>query len=203
MKKLLWICFFLTLGFSQTWERILPCYVNNVYYAGAYSGGVNYSRPDWVDIDNDGDYDLMIGAEHGGMHFYRNIGTASSPSWLFVTEFYENIDIENRCSQAFVDIDNDNDYDILIGEQDGNINFYRNVGSPTNDTFVLVTENYNGINVGSFSAPVCCDIDADGDYDLFIGEHYGNLNYYRNDGTASTPAWTFVTETWFSIDVGT
>ncbi len=203
MKKLLWICFSLTLGFSQTWERIIPCYVNNVYYAGAYSGGVNYSRPDWVDIDNDGDYDLMIGAEHGGMHFYRNIGTASSPSWLFVTEFYENIDIENRCSQAFVDIDNDNDYDILIGEQDGNINFYRNVGSPTNDTFVLVTENYNGINVGSFSAPVCCDIDADGDYDLFIGEHYGNLNYYRNDGTASTPAWTFVTETWFSIDVGT
>ncbi len=45
--------------------------------------------------------------------------------------------------------------------------------------------------------------DGSGANDLFIGEHYGNLNYYRNDGTASTPAWTFVTETWFSIDVGT
>jgi len=203
MKKLVFLLFPLFLLNGQTWERMLECYVDNVMLAGAYSGGINYSRPDWCDIDGDGDYDLFIGGESGGMHFYRNIGTAASPSWRFVSELYRGIDIENRCSQAFVDIDNDNDYDLFIGEQDGNINFYRNVGSPTIDTFVLVTENYQGIDVGSYSAPVFCDIDDDNDYDFFIGEHNGNLNYYRNDGTASSPIWTLVTENWFTIDVGT
>ncbi|MEO0185820.1 MAG: VCBS repeat-containing protein, partial [candidate division WOR-3 bacterium] len=189
--------------YAETWQRVLPAYVDNIYLAGAYSGSVNYSRPAWVDIDGDNDYDFFIGGEHGGMHFYRNNGTPSSPSWTFVTEFYKNIDVGNRSSQTFVDIDADNDYDLFIGNQDGWIAFYRNVGSSTVDTFVLVSSNYLGIDVGSYSAPWFCDIDADGDKDMFIGCQTGTIYYYRNDGTPSTPNFVYVTNNWFSIDIGT
>jgi len=188
---------------GQTWQRVLEAWVDNVFLAGAYSGGVNYSRPFWVDIDADNDYDLFVGGEHGGMHYYRNDGTDVSPSWKFVDEFYSNIDVENRSSQAFVDIDNDSDYDLFIGEQEGNINFYRNVGTPSNDSFVLVTQSYEGIDVGMYSAPYFCDIDDDNDYDLFIGNQGGTIYYYRNDGSPNSPIWTFITNNWFGIDVTT
>jgi len=204
MKKLI-ILASLTLVcmYGQDWERIVEEYVDGVYLQGAYSGGVNYSRPYWVDIDNDSDYDLFIGGEHGGMHFYRNIGSPLSASWLFITEYFEDIDIGNRSSQAFADIDGDNDFDLFIGEQRGAIYYYRNDGTPSVDSFVFITDNYEGIDVGSYSAPFFCDIDDDGDVDMFIGEHTGNINYYRNDGTATSPSWTYVTDTWFGIDVGT
>ena len=116
---------------AETWERVLPAYVNNIFLAGAYSGSVNYSRPARVDIDGDNDYDFFVGGEHRGMHFYRNDGTPSSPSWIFVTEFYKNIDVENRSSQTFADIDADGDYDLFIGCQNGTIYFYRNDGTPS------------------------------------------------------------------------
>lgn len=204
MKKIIVLAFTaLVVLHGQTWERVTEEYVDNVFLQGAYSGGVNYSRPFWVDIDADNDYDLFVGGEHGGMHFYRNIGNASNPSWSFVEEFYADIDVDNRSSQAFVDIDGDSDYDLFIGEQRGAIFYYRNEGTPTSDSFVFITDAYEGIDVGSYSAPIFCDIDNDGDFDMFIGEHFGNLNYYRNDGTATSPSWTFVTDTWFGIDVGT
>lgn len=204
MKRILILAsLILTCVYGQTWERVIEEYVDNVYLQGAYSGGIMYSRPYWVDIDNDNDYDLFIGGEHGGLHFYRNIGNSSSASWMFIDEFYADIEVGNRSSQAFVDIDGDNDYDLFIGEQRGAIFYYRNEGTPAADSFVFITDAYEGIDVGSYSAPIFCDIDSDNDFDLFIGEHTGNINYYRNDGSATSPSWTFVTDTWFGIDVGT
>lgn len=188
---------------GQIWQRVLETSVDGDYLAGAYSGGVNYSKPYWIDIDADNDYDLFIGGEGGGLHFYKNDGTASSASWTFVAEQFENIDVGNRASQAFVDIDADGDYDLFIGEQDGVLYYYQNEGTPNVDSFVFVSSNYEGIDVGRYSAPFFCDIDNDNDFDLFIGEHSGNINYYRNDGSASSPSWTLVDESWFGIDVGT
>jgi hypothetical protein len=46
------------------------------------------------------------------------------------------------------------------------------------------------------------DIDGDGDLDLFVGESSGSLNYYRNDGTASEPAFVFVSDSYNGIDIG-
>ncbi|HEX7320747.1 MAG TPA: VCBS repeat-containing protein, partial [bacterium] len=202
MKKIciLLICSALMV-FGQSWNRVLEEYVGGILLAGAYSGSVNYSRPFWVDIDDDNDYDFFIGGEHGGLHYYRNDGTASAPDWTFMTEFYQSIDVENRSIEAFVDIDNDSDYDLFFGEQDGNINYYRNDGTAASAVFIFVTDNYAGISVGSFSAPYFCDIDGDNDFDLFIGRQDGTITYYRNDGTVTVPSWTFVSNTWFSIDV--
>ncbi|MBW4680304.1 MAG: tandem-95 repeat protein [Microcoleus vaginatus WJT46-NPBG5] len=41
---------------------------------------------------------------------------------------------------------------------------------------------FNGVDVGSGSRPTFADIDSDGDLDAFIGEWYGTIRYYRNDG---------------------
>jgi hypothetical protein len=46
------------------------------------------------------------------------------------------------------------------------------------------------------------DIDADADLDLFVGQTYGKIYFYRNDGTPQVFSWTLVSEDFESIDVG-
>jgi len=54
----------------------------------------------------------------------------------------------------------------------------------------------------SFAAPVLADIDADGDYDFFVGNGPGYILFYENTGTAEEAEWTFQTETFDSIWAG-
>ncbi len=185
-----------------TWQKENAAMVGGAYMSGAYAGGIRAATPVFIDIDHDGDYDMFTGNQDGTISFYRNDGTATSPSWTFVTGNYNSIDVGDRSAPVFVDIDNDGDYDMFIGNQDGKIAFYRNDGTATSPSWTFVTGNYNSIDVGDRSAPVFVDIDNDGDYDMFIGNQDGKIAFYRNDGTATSPSWTFVTANYNSIDVG-
>ncbi|MCK4667188.1 VCBS repeat-containing protein [Candidatus Dependentiae bacterium] len=157
------------------------------------------SHPGFVDIDNDNKQDIFIGLIDGTITYLSNEGSSETPAWTVVSENYESIDIGDHAKPVFIDIDNDNDYDMFIGEINGRITFYRNDGNAGAPIWVFVTATYNSIDIGSSSAPEFTDIDNDGDYDLFIGEATGNLNFYRNDGTPEVPSWTYVTATYNSF----
>ena len=63
----------------------------------------------------------------------------------------------------------------------------------------------DGVDVGSQAVLHLVDIDNDGDFDAFIGEFYGSVKYYRNDGSASSPAFVEQTGTdnpFDGVDVG-
>jgi hypothetical protein len=152
----------------------------------------NYS-PTFVDIDDDNDKDLFLGRWEGKLTFYLNEGSAGSPNFVRVDENYADIDIGLNSMPAFVDIDDDNDFDLFIGELSqnisfGRINFYRNIGSHENPSFDLVTTNYFDIDlgVGEFLYPSFTDIDNDQDWDLVIGTQTKGIVIYRNIGTAQS-----------------
>ncbi len=106
------------------------------------------------------------------------------------------VDVGARSDPFLVDIDDDGDWDLFVGENDGNINYYENTGTSTNPTFTERTGSnnpLNGVDVGSKSTPEFIDIDGDSDQDLFIGERDGTYNYYENTGTKSSPTFTLRT----------
>jgi len=164
--------------------------------------GINGTAPTFADIDNDGDLDLFVGRGDGNINFFRNTGTPTNPTFTLETSFFADIDVGDSSIPTFADIDNDGDFDLFVGEQDGNINFYRNTGTPTNPTFTLETANLASIKVGHRSAPTFADIDSDGDFDLFVGDGDSNINFYRNTGTPTNPIFTLETENFVSIDLG-
>jgi hypothetical protein len=160
------------------------------------------SIPVFTDIDADLDLDLFVGKDDGKLSFYRNVGSKEIPSWDLVSEYYDSIDVGSNSVPAFVDLDADGDFDLLVGEEPGNIDFYRNVGSETVPLWELVSVNYNSIDVGKKSAPFLTDIDGDSDLDLLIGQDQGKIFFYRNDGTIHLPSWIVVAEDYLFLDIG-
>ncbi|MGB8657180.1 MAG: FG-GAP-like repeat-containing protein [Candidatus Zixiibacteriota bacterium] len=160
----------------------------------------SFSLPAFVDIDADGDLDLFLGEEQGNVNFYRNVGSGTVPSWDLVSSNYNSIAAGKRSSPVFADGDGDSDFDLFVGNDEGKVLFYRNDGSVHLPSWTKVTENYLFLDVGSYSKPALADIDADGDEDLFVGEYQGNINFFRNQGPASTPAWGMITDSYFAIE---
>ncbi len=166
---------------------------------------------DFVDIDNDGDLDAFFGESNGNINFYRNDGTATTPNFTEITNSdnpFDGVDIGNDSKPRFVDIDGDGDLDVFVGDGDGDINFFRNDGDATAANFTEVTgasNPFDGVDVGSLSAPTFIDIDNDGDFDAFVAEFDGNINFFRNDGNANVASFTEVTgvtNPFDGVDVG-
>jgi len=158
------------------------------------------ANPCFRDLDDDGDLDLLVGDIDSNVRYYRNIGTAQTPSYLL--EDSSLVPVPPWClGPELVDIDSDGDYD-LFGGNYGQISFFCNNGSPEDFNFDLVTGEFEVIDVGDRALPDFVDIDADGDYDLFIGERYGQIWFYRNDGDSVNYDFIYVTDHFAGIDVG-
>lgn len=155
--------------------------------------------PVWVDFDGDGLTDIVVGnfgyfasnANYDSrLTAFRNTGTATEPAFtLYLGDF-------GGLSQSgldglvptFGDLDGDGDVDMVVGESNGRLHYYRNTapsGQPAQ--FVLQTPFFGGIQEPLFSAPCLFDLNEDGKLDLLVGSRNGRLNYYQNTGTAQLP----------------
>ena len=79
-----------------------------------------------MDLDRDGDYDLIIGGINGRLLYYRNTGTASSPSWSRDDAVVADVRIRQDAAPAFADMDGDGKPDVIVGEYNGNFSYYKN-----------------------------------------------------------------------------
>jgi len=152
--------------------------MNDEYLGGDV--GYNLSL-DFGDIDDDGDYDIILGEYNGTVKLYMNIGSSTNPEFLF-HEQIEGIDLSGYSIPKLVDIDFDLDLDLFVGQMNGNISFYENIGSNQNYNYSLVTHNYQGISTDSRSSIDFLDIDGDQDLDIVMGSQYSNIVSYENIG---------------------
>jgi hypothetical protein len=186
---------------SSGTARFIPTAAGNIYHSA------NILAPTFADLDGDGDFDLLIGTEnYVDITFVVNDGTSTNPVWTPITgagsPFYNLFTMfgvyDSIFSPTFVDIDNDGDYDLFMGQRyyfgnpECRIWFFENTGSPTNPAFT--SRGYTGygltIPVGLYDRPVpfFVDIDNDGDYDCFVSDSQGNIHFWENTGTPENPS---------------
>ena len=163
-----------------------------------------YSVPSFVDWDNDLLKDLVIGGGDGKVRVYLNIGTESNPQ--FSSYFYAQSNGSDLycppsgCMGCFPRVfywDGDAKKDLLVGQADGTVKIFLNIGtdeSPTFDAGTLLTVSGGAyLDVGDRATP--CVVDWDNDYktDLVVGGLDGKIHLYINCGCGSVIPPTFNT----------
>ena len=151
-------------------------------------GPSGITKPYMVDIDDDNDLDFFMGSTDGNTYFYENTGAVGNPVFaLSVTNPFGLMNVGERSAPSFVDIDEDGDFDALIGARDGNLYYFENIGTPNNAVFNTMESNpFNLQNIGDDAKPYFGDLDDDGDLDLMVGSALGDYYYFENITTISS-----------------
>jgi hypothetical protein len=143
-----------------------------------------YPIPQLVDIDRDGDTDLILGKRNGKLNFYKNIGTPTSHEFKLYTDFLGGVNVteplytEGRAVPIFVDIDNE--YQLVVGSKQGNLYYYDDIEDNLELNFNLVSINVDNVNIGSHSAPAIASISNDNKLVMMLGNKRGGLGLYKS-----------------------
>ncbi len=150
----------------------------------------SYLHPTAGDLDGDGDQDLLLGNVDGAIfHFANTAGPGNPASYLLQTANFAGIDVGFQSAPQLVDLDGDNDFDLLVGNQRGFIYYYQNQGSVSIPNFVLVSDTFGHVKINDFTGfntsngvaqPFVCDYDLDQDLDLLVGTIEGEVQVYEN-----------------------
>ena len=161
----------------------------------------DFGDPSFVDLDDDGDLDLLVGEYYGAIKYFENNGTTTSPSYKAPLTNPFGLDTVNTLAFiAVADLDNDGDADVLVGEYGGNFKYFKNIGTASSPNFSAAQTNPFGLTATSgFAIPEFVDLDNDGDMDLLVGEYYGAMKYYENTGSATSPQFASPTTNPFGL----
>ena len=157
----------------------------------------NYSVPVLADLDADGLLDLAVGSEEGVIYFWWNNGTATEPSWVYDDTVFPawyndylgwyGIWVGRSSAPALGDLDADGDLDLVVGEVNGKLHVFLNVGTPEEPKWSLVPWMLGDLWLFNYTTPAIGDLDADGLLDLAVGSVDGYVYYVRNYGTPTEP----------------
>jgi hypothetical protein len=134
---------------------------------------------------------LLVSFTAQAQHYVQKTGTDNPFNGLAVDGGFPDL--------AAADLDGDGDFDLVAGNRFGNIQYFKNTGTPTAPAFTEQTGTNNpfgDINVSAYAGLTLGDLDADGDLDLLVGGNDRFIRFYRNTGTATEP--TFTRETGLS-----
>ncbi len=159
--------------------------------------------PCWVDMDADGDIDLVIATQgeftqtangNDRLYYFRNTGTSSKASYVLVDSNFLNINGTlpriQRVVPTFGDLTGDGKPDLMIGDLNGKIHFYENKSNGSSIAFEKKSENYFNIFGGTSASPQLVDLNKDGKLDIVLGRKNGSLAYFENNGTSTSPNFT-------------
>lgn len=191
---------------AQTFVRDatpFPVEADGAEVASPFTGGFFEPRPALVDLDGDGDSDLVVNVGGAGLQLFEREGD----QWIWQTDRVGDIEPGNWA--VFGDLDGDGDLDLLARGEPGRVRYWRNVGTAQAPAYEIGAEllrdaSGETVNIEDSSIPALGDIDGDGDPDLFSGKaDIGTITHYRLDGVdaQNVPVFAFVTETYQDIQI--
>ncbi len=184
-----------------------PVYgADGVAYEIPFLGGFNVPRPQWADIDSDGDLDLFVQEQTGRLMFFEREDTPDGPRHTWRPDRFSDLEIGEWF--RFVDVDGDGDRDLLAEEPFSYVRLYRNTGDAGAPSFELIADTLRDtrgepIFSDRQNIPNAADIDCDGLLDLFIGRLVGTVTRYEatNAIGASASPFRHVTDRFEDIEI--
>jgi hypothetical protein len=154
-------------------------------------------RPDFIDLDADGDPDMIAANANREARFFLNTGSEAQPAFVeqkgSADPFATMGQMPSETVLDFADLDGDGDFDAVSGSGPdlGGVAHRRNNGSSSAPFFGGPSGgNVFGTPVGwmyTRASPEFGDMDGDGDFDVVIGLTNNPVKYFENTGTTSAP----------------
>ena len=175
---------------------------NGQPYALPFLGGLDVPRPQFVDIDADGDLDLFVQEYSNFIWFFENTGKPAAPKYEWRTDRYQNLEVGEW--YRFVDLDGDGDADLLGEQPFSNIRWYRNVGGKTAAKFEAAAplQDTDGqlLLLDRQNIPAIVDLDCDNRLDFFIGRVEGTVTRYEAEAPGAA-RFAFITDRFEDIEI--
>lgn len=196
---------------KNTGTQSLPTFqIIEMDYGGVRSFNLDRIAPAVGDLDDDGDLDMLIGEINGKLHLLTNNGAPGGPAQFGAfSPLYMGIDVGSNSTPCIVDLDGDGLLDLIVGEKNGNLNYFHNTGTKQMPQFASTPDNALLGNVDvrmagqlfGQSAPAAWR-DSTGQLDLLVGNLSGQLHYYLNIEGITSGSFTMVSDHYQQIDVG-
>ncbi|MBL7922716.1 MAG: T9SS type A sorting domain-containing protein, partial [Bacteroidia bacterium] len=143
------------------------------------------ASPQLVDVNRDGDTDLLIGERSGVLNYYENTGTAAVPVFSYVTNNFGGVNVTKAGSFAGFStpllFDNGNGYELISGSLNGHLYHYGNIDGNLGGSFTLLDSMFQNIYEPQVAVPAMADVDGDTLYDLVVGTLPGGLVLYTQN----------------------
>ncbi|MFN3316204.1 MAG: FG-GAP repeat domain-containing protein, partial [Raineya sp.] len=165
----------------------------------------SYLSPSFADMDGDGDLDMIVGYGYYGYGYvtlFKNVdgkfvpftGTANP---FIAVQTYGGLGIGGARGEM-IDIGDDGDLDLFVSGNDDDkyeiiVRYYENedvnsgsfaqrVGTENPLDGVSITNTMTASYYAAYGALTFADVDGDDDLDAYIGEKYGSVYEYKNNG---------------------
>ena len=184
----------------NTGTNATPAYANPVKVeAGGQPVDVyGCPSPNFVDMDGDGDLDLVCGEFLDKITYFQNVGTRTLPEYAaggFLTHEGEIIHMDLEMIQVVaVDWDSDGDTDLVVGQEDGRVALMENAGLVQDEMPQFLPPKFfqqqaDNVKTGALSTPYVVDWDGDGWDDIVAGDTAGHINFVKNLDGGCPPKW--------------
>ena len=152
------------------------------------------------DLNGDGAEDMILSERDTALMLFMNNGGTGPAQFVAHTNLLSSTGgiFEDNLFTApkLVDLNRDGLLDLVLGNRNGKLSYYENVGTVNNHSFQFKTDQLGGVDVTAqgtnlgFAIPEFVDIDSV--YHLIVGAKDGYLYYYNNIDGNLTGAFTEV-----------
>lgn len=160
-----------------------------------------FSTPQLFDLDKDGLLDLIIGEKKGNINYYHNEGTLQNPDFIYVTDSLGKINVTDYnlsyfgYSTPYFFRLADGTTKLLVGSEQGQINYFENIDNNLNGKFLL-SENLDELldttdvsfDRGFRTAGAIGSFVSDEKLELLVGNFSGGLEIFNSQADV-LPGW--------------
>lgn len=184
------------------------------------------NTPCLIDMDDDGDYDVLDG--HRAFNYIVYLENGKSLTGLRDSMIYQDtawrtmgdtVKITQWAAAFHVDVDGDNKRDLLVSPNSPNtsenyrcIQYYKNLGTDKLPSFKYQSDTFlvaDALDAGSNSYPFFYDYNRDGKPDLFIGskgyydaasgQFLSKVMYLQNTSTPGNPSFQLINRDFLNL----